>query len=91
MMVEIGIGCVIVFAIGYWATLWAAGRREDVLHGQFVEHDARNEPARPWQAPPAAPAALPVGSTVAAAPPQNGKALKSLVVSIRRELNNAAR
>jgi hypothetical protein len=36
-MLEVGIFCVIVFAIGYWATLFIMGRREDVLHGEFVE------------------------------------------------------
>jgi hypothetical protein len=36
-MFEIGIFCVILFAIGYWATLFIMGRREDVLHGEFVE------------------------------------------------------
>jgi len=36
-MFEIGIFCVILFALGYWATLFIMGRREDVLHGEFVE------------------------------------------------------
>jgi hypothetical protein len=36
-MLEIGIFCVILFALGYWATLFIMGRREDVLHGEFVE------------------------------------------------------
>jgi len=36
-MFEIGIFCVILFAVGYWATLFIMGRREDVLHGEFVE------------------------------------------------------
>ena len=36
-MLEIGIFCVILFAIAYWATLFIMGRREDVLHGEFVE------------------------------------------------------
>jgi hypothetical protein len=37
MLFEISIFCVIVFALGYWATLFIMGRREDVLHGEFVE------------------------------------------------------
>ena len=37
VMFEIGISCVILFALGYWATLFIMGRREDVLHGEFVE------------------------------------------------------
>ena len=36
-MFEIGIFCVILFVIGYWTTLFVMGRREDVLHGQFVK------------------------------------------------------
>jgi hypothetical protein len=36
-MFEIGVFCVILFALGYWATLFIMGRREDVLHGEFVE------------------------------------------------------
>ena len=36
-MLEISIFCVILFAIAYWATLFIMGRREDVLHGEFVE------------------------------------------------------
>jgi hypothetical protein len=36
-MFEIGIFCVILLAVSYWAVLWLMGRREDVLHGEFVE------------------------------------------------------
>ena len=39
-MLEISIFCVILFAIAYWATLFIMGRREDVLHGEFVEAEA---------------------------------------------------
>ncbi|WP_244562177.1 hypothetical protein [Bradyrhizobium lablabi] len=35
----------IALAIGYWATLFLMGRREDVLHGDFVEGKERPEPA----------------------------------------------
>ena len=46
-MFEIGIFCVIFLAASYWAVLWTMGRREDVLHGEFVEHDAQSdEPAQ---------------------------------------------
>jgi hypothetical protein len=37
MLFEIGIIGVIVFALAYWTTLFIMGRREDVLHGEFVE------------------------------------------------------
>ena len=46
-MFEIGIFSVIVLAISYWAVLWLMGRREDVLHGEFVEGKAKSgEPVR---------------------------------------------
>ena len=35
-MFEIGIFSVIILAAAYWLGLWLMGRREDVLHGQFV-------------------------------------------------------
>ena len=44
-MFEIGIFFVIVLVVSYWAVLWTMGRREDVLHGEFVENDPQsNEP-----------------------------------------------
>jgi len=55
-MFEIIIFCVILFAVGYWATLFVMGRRDDVLHGEFVKPgtepeavaaDARTPPAVP--------------------------------------------
>jgi|SRR5215218_4385616 hypothetical protein len=59
-MFEISIFCVILLAISYWAVLWTMGRREDVLHGEFVEPGAQSEepvrsvfpdrPARPERA-----------------------------------------
>lgn len=46
-MFEIGIFGVILLAVCYWAVLWLMGRREDVLHGEFVEAGApTEEPAR---------------------------------------------
>jgi len=34
-----------LLAISYWAVLWLMGRREDVLHGEFVEAGAQPEEA----------------------------------------------
>jgi hypothetical protein len=46
-MFEIGIFGVIILAVSYWAVLWLMGRREDVLHGEFVKADAQpGEPVR---------------------------------------------
>ena len=47
-MFEIGIFGVIILAIAYWTVLWLMGRREDVLHGEFVEGKA--EPDEPVHA-----------------------------------------
>jgi len=48
-MFEISIICVILLAISYWVVLFLMGRREDVLHGEFVKKaDAPADgPARP--------------------------------------------
>jgi hypothetical protein len=100
-MFEIGIFCVIVVAVGYWVTLWMAGRREDVLHGQFVEVQPQNElvPEPAVAASLAKPLAnaqpLPAARPARAAPPPtkpsaNAEALQSLLVSIKRELKDAA-
>jgi hypothetical protein len=80
-MFEIGIFCVILLAVGYWMTLWTMGRREDVLHGQFVQVERQAEPA-PGPAAAAPPPAKPLA---------NAEALQSLLVSIKRELKDAAR
>jgi|SRR5882757_7580847 len=46
-MFEIGIFSVIILAVSYWAVLWLMGRREDVLHGEFVKGEAQpGEPIR---------------------------------------------
>jgi len=55
-MFEISIICVILLAISYWVVLFLMGRREDVLHGEFVKKaDApADESARPvFPEPPA--------------------------------------
>ena len=68
-MLEIGIFCVILFAMGYWATLFVMGRREDVLHGEFVEGEPElipvPEPA-PMPFPGVKPASRPVMGPIAA-------------------------
>jgi hypothetical protein len=82
-MFEISIFCVILLAVGYWMTLWTMGRREDVLHGQFVEVERHAEPAPASAAPPQ--------PAKPSKPLANAEALQSLLVSIKRELKNAAR
>jgi len=97
MMFELIICCFLVFAVAYWATLWTAGRRDDVLHGHFVE--AEREAGRP--AIPASPAraavrpAFPKKPVIAAPVPPPARvetldSLQSLLASIKRELKNAS-
>ena len=48
MTFEIGIVCVIVLAVSYCAVLWLMGRRQDVLHGEFVESEPHAEEPKGW-------------------------------------------
>lgn len=112
-MLEISIFCVILFAAAYWATLFIMGRRDDVLHGEFLEPQPEAAdaalpasapapifPPKPVIAPRRAPPKpAPVAMTapvppplVAGAPekPANAESLQSLLVSLKRELKNAA-
>ena len=102
MLFEISIFCVILFALGYWATFFIMGRRDDVLHGEFVEPEpelavnaampaAPVFPTRPVIAPKPAPVAV-AASTPAPATekPADTEALQSLLVSLKQELKNAA-
>jgi len=45
-MLEISIICVIALALAYWMALFLMGRREDVLHGNFIRSAPRTEPNR---------------------------------------------
>ena len=79
MLFEIGVIGVIVFAVAYWTALFVMGRREDVLHGEFVEAEPEFAsasaaptppvifPPRPVTVPKQAVAPRP--TTVAAPPP----------------------
>lgn len=43
-MFELVVSGVILLAVGYWATMFAMGRRDDVLHGRFVQDEPEAEP-----------------------------------------------
>ena len=75
-MFELGILGIILLAVGYWATLWTMGRREDVLHGKFVEVEPTlaAEPASPAQV----------------APRATAESLQSLLATIKRDLKDTA-
>jgi hypothetical protein len=78
-MIELSIFCVILIAVAYSATLWFMGRREDVLHGEFVHVE------RPGYEPPPQPTLRPP-----AEPPANPERLQALLEVIKRDLNDAA-
>lgn len=75
-MFELGIFCVILLAVGYWATMWTMGRRDDVLHGKFVEADP--EPECALMPPPTVPRA-------------SAESLQALLAVIQRDLKDAAK
>jgi hypothetical protein len=77
-MFELGILGIILLAVGYWATLWTMGRREDVLHGKFVEV----EPAA---------AAVEPAPALQGAPRPSAESLQSLLATIKQDLQDAAR
>lgn len=79
---EIGAICIVVVAVGYWVTLWLMGRRDDVLHGDYVHPEQGAEatanpvfpaspfPPKPFPAKPSAARSSavrsPAGKSVAA-------------------------
>jgi hypothetical protein len=100
-MIEIGILVFLLLAGGYWATLWILGRREDVLHGQFVEADSEDELAPAMVSAAPVPQLPPVRTRrkrapselmppVVPAPAPDAETLQSLLTSIKQELKNAA-
>jgi hypothetical protein len=83
-MFEIVILGVILLAVGYWATMFAMGRRDDVLHGKFVEEE-------PDAGPSLVMVSRPPVRQVAAAQPTSKDSLQTLLAVIKQDLNDAAR
>ncbi|MBR0874670.1 hypothetical protein JQ633_30225 [Bradyrhizobium tropiciagri] len=93
MIFELIVLGVILLAVGYWATMFAMGRRDDVLHGDFVEDEPDPVPVRPVRPPavraafrPSAPPARPEPG--ARQPDQDS--LQALLTVIKRDLKDAA-
>jgi hypothetical protein len=85
-MFELGIFGVIFLAVSYWAVLWLMGRREDVLHGEFVEGDLQPEaPARSAVPEP------PVRPALPEQPAFESERLETLFHSIKQDLNQIVR
>jgi hypothetical protein len=74
-MFEVIVFCVIGLAIGYWAALFLMGRRDDVLHGDFVQGERQSEPT---------------ATPLPTARRGNAEALQSLLTAIKRDLKDAA-
>lgn len=90
-MLAIGISVFLVLAVGYWAILWMMGRRDDVLHGQFVDFEGEDELAPPMTAPsPMKAAQRAWKAPIAAEAAPDEAALQSLLASIKQELQIAA-
>ncbi|WP_342722494.1 hypothetical protein AAFG07_24865 [Bradyrhizobium sp. B097] len=79
MVFEAIVSGVILLALGYWATMFVMGRRDDVLHGKFVEDEPATELVR----------FMPRAQPAAAQP--NKDSLQALLTVIKRDLNDAAR
>lgn len=89
-MFELGIFCVILLAIGYWAALWLMGRRDDVLHGDFVQTEQGPEPAATPSRPTASRLKSPQPTSSQPPHPGSAESLQSLLASIKRDLKDAA-
>ncbi len=90
-MFEIGIFCVIFLAVSYWAVLWLMGRREDVLHGEFVEASRAPRNLRGAVFPPRLPVRTALPARPAEAAPEQPafrqERLESLLNTIKQDLN----
>ena len=99
-MFEFGIICVILLAVGYWATLVIMGRHDDVLHGQFVhpelavdgEMPSADAPPPSADAPPPFPKrpVHPAPQVNNAPAPVSSEALQSLLAEIKQDLKDVA-
>ena len=93
-MFEIGIFCVIFLAVAYWAVPRLMGRRDDVLHGEFVESEPpAEESVRPvFSKRPilSAPQKRPV-EAVSEQQPFRQERPESLLNTIKQDLNQLVR
>ena len=79
-MFEIGIFCLILLAVGYCVALWLKGRRDDVLHGHFIQADEGAAPAAATLPPTSLPKVR----------AERSDSLRSLLAAIKRDLEDAA-
>ncbi|MBR0756423.1 hypothetical protein JQ604_29955 [Bradyrhizobium jicamae] len=88
MLFELVVFGIILVAVGYWATMYTMGRRDDVIHGNFVQDEAA-EPAPQMAARPQMPP-LPARRPAPAAPRASRESLQSLLAVIKQDLKDAA-
>jgi hypothetical protein len=89
-MFELSIFCVIALAIGYWTALFVMGRREDVLHGDFVEGKEQPEPAVAQLSTPQTPTMQTPTMQAPKIRPASAESLQSLLTAIKQDLKDAA-
>lgn len=77
---------VILLSVGYWATMFVMGRRDDVLHGKFVEEEPDDRPSVRFMSHVPRVRRAPVMPQ-----PQNKDSLQALLTVIKRDLHDAAR
>ncbi|HXH45375.1 MAG TPA: hypothetical protein VNK51_16200 [Bradyrhizobium sp.] len=99
-MLEISVFSVILLAAGYWAAMFAMGRRDDVIHGKFVHTEDEGDctraampapapfPKRPVKAGPIG--GQPPAAIAPAAKPVNSETLQSLLAAIQQDLKSVA-
>ena len=85
MVFEAIVSGVILLALGYWATMFVMGRRDDVLHGKFVEQEEDAEPPARFISH------VPRARPVPPAPQPNNDSLQALLTVIKQDLHDAAR
>jgi hypothetical protein len=97
-MLEISVFCVILLAAGYWTTMFVMGRRDDVIHGNFVHAEEEGDvaPAAMPAPPPFPKRTVKAAPNVSAQPaiaearPVNSAALQSLLAAIQQDLKSVA-
>lgn len=96
-MIELIVFCILVLAAGYWTAMYVMGRRDDVIHGKFVQSDdeeAFAQVAMPAPSPPFPKRPVKAGNELAAnaaaAAPVNSAALQSLLAAIQQDLKSVA-
>ncbi|QPF88127.1 hypothetical protein IC762_15380 [Bradyrhizobium genosp. L] len=82
---------IILLAVGYWVTMFVMGRRDDVLHGHFVQQELDTGPVRRVAPRAASHAPAPRMRPAEATPEPSKDSLQALLTVIKQDLQDAAR